>query len=325
LPGVWASAPVPCPVACEGALNMDDYILDCCGSGVIGCCGAVGLVRDGGAQSFCLDCVYEDNGCDAVTLLSHVEELLAAGHRVLEEAAGGVVRCLTVGQALEAARAYAALCPPFMDSTGGREWDCSRWLTALLSCEAGRRAVGLPAAPQRVLELGAGTGDLALALGSNPGFAAALREYRVTDVEGRVGAIRARIAQRGLEGVICAAELLWGTAVDEAFDVVLVCETLHWKGDMPAEEDTIAPLAATIASACRGRPTVALLAHRERCAEREASFYAMCRRRGLATEQCTSAAGLSYAPAEPHDPGVRGRLVLMRLRDSGEACEVDEG
>ena len=39
----------------------------------------------------------------------------------------------------------------------------------------------------------------------------------------------------------------------------------------------------------------------------------------------TSAAGLSYAPAEPHDPGVRGRLVLMRLRDSGEACEVDEG
>ena len=99
----------------------------------------------------------------------------------------------------------------------------------------------------------------------------------------------------------------------------------RWRAVSRVRTRLVGAAARSAGPFCRGRPTVALLAHRERCAEREASFYAMCRRRGLATEQCTSAAGLSYAPAEPHDPGVRGRLVLMRLRDSGEACEVDEG
>ena len=70
-------------------------------------------------------------------------------------------------------------------------------------------------------------------------------------------------------------------------------------------------------SACRGRRTACVLAHRERDREREAAFYAMCCARGLALVPC-SAAAQAYAPPEKEqqDPGCRGRLCLLRICDA---------
>ena len=120
-----------------------------CFSGVRGCCGVNHLVISGLPLSQCVACAYQDNACDATSLVKYAEAMLAAGHTILGEEA------LAPAAALQAARDYAMQCPPFMDATGDREWDCSRWLRALLSCESGRAAVGVEP-PDTVLELGAG-------------------------------------------------------------------------------------------------------------------------------------------------------------------------
>ena len=99
-------------------------------------------------------CAYTSNACDATTLLVHAKSLISAGHALLDD--DGALHA-TDSAALEAVRAFTMLCHPYMDVTGGREWDCSRWLTALLSSEIGRAAVGLNAPPTTVLELGAST------------------------------------------------------------------------------------------------------------------------------------------------------------------------
>ena len=170
-----------------------------CFSGVRGCCGVDHLVISGPTRSQCISCAFQDNACDATSLAAYADALLAAGHTILDEAAyaeamlaaghsvldGDAPPALTSEIAVRAVRAYAMQCPPFMDATGGREWDCSLWLTALLSCAAGRATVGVEP-PDTVLELGAGAGGLAIRLASDEGFAAALRLYTVTDVEGRV-------------------------------------------------------------------------------------------------------------------------------------------
>ena len=83
-------------------------------------------------------------------------------------------------------------------------------------------------------------------------------------------------------------------------------------------DDTLAPLADTIASACRGRRTTCVLAHRERAPEREAVFYALCRARGLVVVPC-GAEVRAYAPPdrEQQDPGYRGQFCLVRICDAG--------
>jgi hypothetical protein len=126
------------------------------------------------------------------------------------------------------------------------------------------------------------------------------------------------IAARGLGAVLSASALAWGTAVDLEYGLVLVCDALFWKGEMKEVDDTLLPLADTIASACRGRRTTCILAHRERAPEREAAFYAMCRARGLAVVPC-GAEAQAYAPPEKEqqDPGCRGRLCLVRICDAG--------
>ena len=173
-----------------------------CFSGVRGCCGVDHLVISGPTRSQCISCAYQDNACDATSLAAYAEAMLAAGHTILDEAAyaeamlaaghsilDGEAPALASESAVQAVRSYAMQCPPFMDATGGREWDCSLWLTALLSCAAGRAAVGVEP-PDTVLELGAGAGGLAVRLASDEGFAAALQLYTVTDVEGRVVSLR---------------------------------------------------------------------------------------------------------------------------------------
>lgn len=295
------------------AMDDDEPTLPFCGSAVRDCCGVDQLALVGPPLKQCITCAYQDNGCDATMLIAHAEAMLAAGHTLLDDESRPLA---TNEAALVAVRAYQMTCPPYMDCTGGREWDCSRWLTALLSSPSGCAAAGVEP-PARVLELGAGTGDLAVGLASRPGFAASLRKYNATDVEGRVGAIQSLIAARGLGSVLHASTLVWGAAVEATYDLVLVCETLHWKGDYAEAEDTLAPLATTIASACLGRKSTALLAHRERSAEREAAFYAMCRARGLAVAPC-SAEAFAFAPPEDEqqDPGYRGQLCLVRMHDA---------
>ena len=157
--------------------------LGLCFSAVPGCCGVDHLVMNGPGpkRSQCISCAYQDNGCDATSLEAYAEAMLAAGHTILD----GEAPALAPESALRAVRSYAMQCPPFMDATGAREGDCSLWLTALLSCAAGRAIVGVEP-PDTVLELGAGAGDLALRLASDEGFAAALQLYTATDVEGRV-------------------------------------------------------------------------------------------------------------------------------------------
>lgn len=290
--------------------DEDDEMPLCCLSGVPGCSGAGSLRAGAPVASICVACAHQDNSCDATTLVAHARAALDAGHTFLDEEG----QPMATAAALAAVQAYTLQCPPFMDSTGGREWDCSRWLTSLLSSAEGRTAAGL-AAPTRVLELGAGTGDLALALAGAEGFGSGLQLYVATDVEGRVGAMRERIDACGLAGILRASALVWGEKVEETFDLILVCETLHWKGDMDDASDTLVPLADTLASACLGRPTTALVAHRERAPDREAKFYELCRARGLAVVECTSEAAHAFVPTEQLDPGVRGRLRLLRLFD----------
>lgn len=300
------------------SIDDDDDMPLCCLSGVVGCSGAGSLGIGAPVTSICVSCAHSDNSCDATTLVAHAKSSITAGHTFLDDEG----EPMATAAAIDAVHAYTLLCPPYMDSTGGREWDCSRWLTSLLSSAEGRAAAGL-VAPTRVLELGAGTGDLALALVGAEGFGAAgLQLYVATDVEGRVGAMHERIDARGLAGVLRASALVWGEKVEETFDLILVCETLHWKGDMDDASDTLVPLADTLASACLGRPTTALVAHRERAPEREAKFYALCRARGLAIVECTDGAAHAFVPAEQLDPGVRGRLRLLRLFD--EAARHDE-
>ena len=300
----------------------DDDDFACCVSGVPGCAGD-GLLSAGHAsQQQCVACAYSSNSCDATTLLAHANSLLASGHALLDD--DGAL--LAPAAALDAARAFTMLCHPYMDVTGGREWDCSRWMTALLSSEVGRAAAGLDAPPATVLELGAGMGDLALALVSSPGFGAALTRYTATDVEGRVSAIRARVAERGLGHVLRASTLWWGAAVETEYDLVVVCETLHWKGDLPDDEDTIVPLARTLASACVGRRTAVLLAHRVRMPAREARFFELCRANGLHVGACPDgAAALAFAPpeAEQLDGGSRGPMRLVVMRDYALADRSD--
>ena len=113
-----------------------------------------------------------------------------------------------------------------------------------------------------------------------------------------------------------ASTLWWGAAVETEYDLVVVCETLHWKGDLPDDEDTIVPLARTLASACVGRRTAVLLAHRVRMPARETRFFELCRANGLYVGACPDgAAALAFAPpeAEQLDGGSRGpmRLVIM--------------
>ena len=112
-----------------------------CFSAVPGCCGVDHLVMNGPGpkRSQCISCAYQDNGCDATSLEAYAEAMLAAGHTILD----GEAPALAPESALRAVRSYAMQCPPFMDATGAREWDCSLWLTALLSCAAGRAIVGV--------------------------------------------------------------------------------------------------------------------------------------------------------------------------------------
>jgi hypothetical protein len=95
-------------------------------------------------------------------------------------------------------------------------------------------------------------------------------------------------------------------AKSSAFDLVLLCELLYYKGSA----DFLAPLAATLASACR-HGAVALVAFRERSETHEADFFARAREKGMVATEVD--AGLVARHAPNRRDGHGGRMVLMRL------------
>jgi methylase of polypeptide subunit release factors len=64
-----------------------------------------------------------------------------------------------------------------VDGTATRVWDSGRLLHSLLACETARSELGI-SPPSRILELGAGTGELAAALAAT---LTGTREYIATD------------------------------------------------------------------------------------------------------------------------------------------------
>jgi len=207
-----------------------------------------------------------------------------------------------------------------MDPTGVAVWDSGRLLASLLRSPAAREAlIGGP--PSTVLELGAGTGELAVELVSDSGFAATLQRYVATDLAERLPALARRVAACGRIttatlswGELCNAELLEGCATATGFDLVVAADVLYWGGGDVFAEDTLAPLAATLASAVTAADgTVALVAYRERWPRREASFCELCRSRGLRVERCDQDVVAAHAPAMPLDPETAGTLTVLRL------------
>ena len=194
------------------------------------------------------------------------------------------------------------------DPTGAAVWDSGRLLEALLMSEDGRAAVGAPPAPTRVLELGAGTGDLAHALAR---ALPSISRYHATDLPERAAAIAGT-------AVVRAAPLRWGDAGALAklggdFSLVVGADLLYWPGHVDIfGADNLEPLADTLAASLRGGGALGLLAYRKRDAAREAAFCELCRARGLAVAECDDAVVRRYAPAQERDPdGGRGLGLLI--------------
>mmetsp|Transcript_25286 Transcript_25286/g.51365 ORF Transcript_25286/g.51365 Transcript_25286/m.51365 type:complete len:302 (+) Transcript_25286:43-948(+) len=290
-----------------------------CAAGTSGC-------GRGDTLHICITCVHEVYCCGAVgTLLETVERLLQDGHRLVDDS--GV---LLAEAARRSAREYMATSVGAMDPTGGHAWDCSRLCASLLADEASRTAIGMCGAPDAVLELGAGSGALAVALSGTPSFASApLRLYLATDVAGRVPSIAAAAAGHKC---VRAAALPWGEHVNTCpgheggpYALVICCELLYYMGEC----DALTPLAATLASACSapGSPpdagsagaagTTALVAWRERDAEAEARFFTLCRAEGLEEsvgERVCEQLVEAFAPERTDAHGGAMRLRVLRRR-----------
>ena len=88
------------------------------------------------------------------------------------------------------------------DVTGDRVWDCSRLLQRLLTSSD---AAALCPPPSTVVELGAGTGALAVALAGH--WHRNLDYYAATDKHARIAGIEACVRGEGCT-VVCAVELL---------------------------------------------------------------------------------------------------------------------
>ena len=197
-------------------------------------------------------------------------------------------------------------------------------------CIRDRRA-GAPDGPEplavrgrSVLELGAGTGELSLALAR-----AGARAVVATDLPQRVPTIAAtlarararepaahRVAARPLPfGDVAAARAL--RAELGQLDAVVASEVLYWPSLTFFDEDTLEPLVATLLALCGASEwrCPAVIVYKQREAGREARFVALSRAAGFdVREICLtppsargdgdSAAAAFADPDPPDGPGL---------------------
>eukprot|EP00931_Biecheleriopsis_adriatica_P080190 TRINITY_DN53543_c0_g1_i1.p1 TRINITY_DN53543_c0_g1~~TRINITY_DN53543_c0_g1_i1.p1 ORF type:complete len:242 (-),score=56.81 TRINITY_DN53543_c0_g1_i1:16-741(-) len=186
---------------------------------------------------------------------------------------------------------------PSCDPTGWRTWDCTVALTNWLRCLAEEeQPLPLPchlSSFDLVLELGAGTGDLACTL-------AALGARHIVTTERDDEIVLARMMENvrsaGLEKSIKVEGLDWGDLrkvkqltepLDDVSSIVVVAsECLHWQGTSIFDHDPLQDLARTIAAALLAdgfgaKPRIALIAYRQRAEARESMFAAMLEELGV--------------------------------------------
>ena len=205
------------------------------------------------------------------------------------------------------------------DKTGERLWDGGRLLCSLLTSPTDAERVLGGIAPTSVLELGAGTGELAVALARDRSFSRQLRRYIATDVDERTAAITELAQQQGVGSIVHAVPLHWGTepaptASAEPLDLVLASEVLYMCRDGRAATDSIEPLASTLASLCTRHCCCGLVVFRARNPAREVKFEQLCQAWGLRVERCAHELVEAHAPLEPMDPSDADcPFVLLRV------------
>ena len=153
------------------------------------------------------------------------------------------------------------------DSTGGQFWCCAQ----LLACCCANDDDPLRVRGRRVLELGGGTGALAIAIAR-----AGATRVLSTDVGGRVHDMAAAFSRENAPAGALEARELWFGERDgtEVFDLVVASELLYWPALSVLDDDTLVPLVATLRAVCsRTSFCPALLAFKVRDQAREARFF----------------------------------------------------
>ena len=209
------------------------------------------------------------------------------------------------------------------DVTGTRIWASSHVLFAFLCNEADAWFCS-PLRGSVILELGAGTGALALRL-----HAVGARFIVATDTDERIEQTTQKVAG----DAICVRAHYWGdmaslesalaapTAFDRAVDFVIVGDPLYWPGLAITDEDTLDPLARSLAFALQQCASHrGALAFESRDLNREAQFFSLLADNGVTVlHQRTVSSGCaatvwSLDTAETAD--VRVELCVLGL-----ACE----
>ena len=216
------------------------------------------------------------------------------------------------------------------DVTGDRNWDSGTLLERVLTdqslCAQVLPSVAMP--PAECIELGAGTGRMALALMQHWPL---LTRYVATDLPQRVAAIVAASSSKErhhLQNRLCATPLTWGERPPSPLlssagtYLVLLADLIYFSGKDLLEPDTLEPLAETLKLALAHPRAVAVFAYRERDPEREAHFCAICEARGMQVDTALLDAATLAAllpESEQHDVERSLPLKIWRLTERGTA------
>lgn len=212
-----------------------------------------------------------------------------------------------------------------LDATGTLDWDSASLLHSLVTSHEPSL---LRTPPETCLELGAGTGRMAVALAKT--WEGSLHSYIATDLDVRVPALQERLSASRLRTVSVAA-LPWGSSDSIArllegqrpVDLVLMADLLYWNGSDIFAPDLIEPLSDTLAAALAhgSADVLAVCTFRERWAEREDKFVACCEDRGLRVQRLDRAVVAAHSPACPQDadvrqlaPGKQSSLAALLIR-----------
>ena len=211
------------------------------------------------------------------------------------------------------------------DATGTVTWCTARLLAAAVA-RAPDGPEPLAVRGRSVLELGAGTGELSLALAR-----AGARAVVATDLPQRVPTIaatlaRARVRELAAHRVVARPLPFGDVAAARALraelgqlDAVVASEVLYWPSLTFFDEDTLEPLVATLLALCGADEwrCPAVIIYKQREAGREARFVALSRAAGFEVREIClmppltaarsdgdSAAAAFADPDPPDGPGL---------------------